>query len=129
MTQHTTPLYVPHLRFAEFSSNWEEKKLGEMLINKRIKWEENLPLYSVTINNGLVRRDSLDRNIADAVEYTTNIVVKKDRIAYNMMRLRQWAIWVAPEDCMVSNAYVVLEPTQDTSTSFYSYYFNSKHPN
>gem|GEM_PF-7007141 len=37
MTQHTTPLYVPHLRFAEFSSNWEEKKLGEMLINKRIK--------------------------------------------------------------------------------------------
>ncbi|HEY0981340.1 restriction endonuclease subunit S, partial [Schlesneria sp.] len=54
----------PRLRFPEFrdAEDWEERKAGTLFENRKIKGKEGLPIYSVTIHNGMVRRDSFDRD-------------------------------------------------------------------
>lgn len=116
---------VPRLRFAEFrnAAEWEESKAGSLFVNRVTKGEEGLPIYSVTMHDGMVRRDSFDRNYYDIVEAAGNKKACKNDIAYNMMRMWQGALGVAPEDCLVSPAYVVLAPRNHVVSRFFEHYF------
>jgi type I restriction enzyme S subunit len=115
---------VPRLRFPEFRNEgeWEEKKAGSLFANRINKGEKGLPIYSVTMHDGMVRRDSLDRNVKD-IEEAGNKTVRKNDIAYNMMRMWQGALGVAPEDCLVSPAYIVLAPKKHVIPRFFEYLF------
>lgn len=115
----------PRLRFPEFRNDqeWEERKAGSLFIQRAEKGEQGLPIYSVTMANGMVRRDSLDRKVDDIEDAAGNKKVLKDDIAYNMMRMWQGAVGVAPEDCLVSPAYVVVAPKKDAVPHFFQYLF------
>ena len=115
----------PRLRFPEFQNagEWEVKKSGTLFSNRVTKGEQGLPLYSVTMHDGMVRRDSLDRNYYDIEDATRNKKVRRNDIAYNMMRMWQGALGVAPEDCLVSPAYIVLAPVKGTVPEFFQYLF------
>jgi type I restriction enzyme, S subunit len=52
-----------------------------------------------------------------------NLRVRKDDLAYNMMRMWQGAVGRAPEDGMVSPAYVVLAPKSGTIPAFFEHWF------
>lgn len=82
-----------------------------------------MPLYSVTIDRGMVRRDSLDREFASNATDESNLRAEKDDLVYNMMRMWQGAVGRAPEECMVSPAYVVLAPKLETSPQFFEHWF------
>jgi type I restriction enzyme S subunit len=71
----------------------------------------------------MVRRDSLDRNYYDIEEAAGNKKACKNDIAYNMMRMWQGALGVAPEDCLVSPAYIVLAPQKYVVSRFFEYMF------
>jgi type I restriction enzyme S subunit len=116
---------LPRLRFPEFrdQSVWEEKKAGSSFGNRIAKGEEGLPIYSVTMHDGMVRRDSFDRNFYDIEIAAGNKKACKNDIAYNMMRMWQGALGVAPEDCLVSPAYIVLSPQQGVVSRFFEYLF------
>jgi len=116
---------VPRLRFPEFRHKgaWEEGKAGSVFMNRLDRGEEGLPIYSVTIHDGMVRRDSLDRNYYDIEEASGNKKACKNDIAYNMMRMWQGALGVAPEDCLVSPAYIVLIPQKHVVSRFFEYLF------
>lgn len=116
---------VPCLRFPEFrdKGDWKESKAGSLFANRINKGEEGLPIYSVTMHDGMVRRDSLDRNYYDIQEAAGNKKACKNDIAYNMMRKWQGAIGVAPEDCLVSPAYIVLIPQKYAVSRFFEYLF------
>lgn len=103
---------VPQLRFPEFKKNgaWSKVAAGQLFSNRIERGRSGLPIYSVTMTDGMVPRASLDRRIDDIAETGANKTVRKGDIAYNMMRMWQGALGVAPEDCMVSPAYIVLEP-------------------
>ncbi len=75
------------------------------------------------MNDGMVRRDSLDRKVDDIEDAAGNKKVCRNDIAYNMMRMWQGAMGVAPEDCLVSPAYVVLAPNKDAAPHFFQYLF------
>src|SRR5579884_1367719 len=49
---------TPRLRFPEFrgKGEWQEKKAGSLFANRIAKGEEGLPIYSVTMHDGMVRR-------------------------------------------------------------------------
>jgi type I restriction enzyme, S subunit len=115
----------PHFRFPEFQNagDWEVRKAGSLFTNRVTKGEKGLPLYSVTMYDGMVRRDSLDRNYYDIEDATGNKKVCRDDIAYNMMRMWQGALGVAPEDCLVSPAYIVLAPVKGTVPVFFQFLF------
>ncbi len=82
-----------------------------------------MPIYSVTMYDGMVRRDSIDRNFYDIEEAAGNKKACKNDIAYNMMRMWQGALGVAPEDCLVSPAYIVLSPKKGVVSRFFEYFF------
>lgn len=115
----------PRLRFPEFQNaeEWEVRKAGTLFSNRVTKGEQGLPIYSVTMHDGMVRRDSLDRNYYDIEDAAGNKKVCRNDIAYNMMRMWQGALGVAPEDCLVSPAYIVLAPAEGTVPEFFQYMF------
>jgi type I restriction enzyme S subunit len=114
---------TPRLRFPNAVGAWEPSKGGDAFDQRRERGEDGLPLYSVTIEQGMVRRDSLDREIASGMADEANLRVNKNDLAYNMMRMWQGAVGRAPEDCMVSPAYVVLAPKADTVPAFFEHWF------
>lgn len=85
---------VPRVRFPEFEDKgeWKERKAGSLFVNRVNKGEEGLPLYSVTMHDGMVRRDSLDRNYYDIEEAAGNKKACRNDIGYNMMRMWQGAL-------------------------------------
>ncbi len=111
---------VPELRFQEFESAWDEKQGRDLFDNSRVKGNNGLPVYSVTINSGLVPRDSLERKHANA-NPSDNLKVKPGDLVYNMMRMWQGAVGRADVECMVSPAYVVLSPKNNTDSKFFDY--------
>jgi type I restriction enzyme S subunit len=115
----------PRLRFPEFKNGgkWKVTKAGNLFTNRIAKGESGLPIYSVTMHDGMIRRDSLDRNFYDIEDAAGNKKACKNDIAYNMMRMWQGALGVAPEDCLVSPAYIVLAPTKNTCPTFFEYLF------
>lgn len=115
----------PRLRFPEFqhAGEWEIRKAGTLFKNRITKGEHGLPIYSVTMHDGIVRRDSIDRNFYDIEEASGNKKACRNDIVYNMMRMWQGALGVASEDCLVSPAYIVLEPTTDAVPNFFQYIF------
>jgi type I restriction enzyme S subunit len=119
---------VPRLRFPEFreAGAWATVTAGQLFSNRIERGESKLPIYAVTITEGLVPRASLDRRIEDIAESSANKTARRGDIAYNMMRMWQGALGVAPEDCMVSPAYIVLEPQTGVNPVFY--YFLLKLP-
>jgi type I restriction enzyme S subunit len=114
---------TPVLRFPEFTGQWTPKRGGDAFSQRRERGEDGLPLYSVTIDRGIVRRDSLDREISSTMDDEGNLRVRKDDLAYNMMRMWQGAVGRAPEDGMVSPAYVVLAPKAETIPAFFEQWF------
>lgn len=114
---------VPRLRFPEFRNEgeWEEEKASNLFSNRIENGIEGLPIYSVTTNDGMIRRSEIVRNFYDIEEPEGNKRACKYDIAYNMMRMWQGALGVAAEDCLVSPAYVILKPKEDVCSEFYFY--------
>lgn len=117
---------APKLRFPKFKEPWQPGHAGDAFKNSRAKGEAGLPIYSVTMDRGLVRRDSLGRHMAGDAADGQNLRAQRGDIVYNMMRMWQGAVGVAPEECMVSPAYVVLSPKKHTSSQFFDQWFKSK---
>jgi type I restriction enzyme S subunit len=105
--------------------DWHATKLGKVFRSRREKGIAGLPTISVTLNNGLVLRESLDRKTDTNLLPEEHLLVRKGDIAYNMMRMWQGASGVARFDALVSPAYVVLKPTKDIDPVFASYLFKS----
>ncbi|MDN5488983.1 MAG: restriction endonuclease subunit S [Acinetobacter sp.] len=114
----------PKLRFKEFDSEWALQNLGSLFSKRRDKGISGVPTYSVTLNNGIVNRDDLERDTPTNLSPQEHLLVKKNDLAYNMMRMWQGALGLAPTDGIVSPAYVVLKPSeQKTNSNFFEYYF------
>lgn len=119
-------LAAPKLRFPEFKDPWKPGHAGDAFRNSRAKGAAGLPIYSVTMDRGLVRRDSLDRHMAADAADGQNLRAQRGDVVYNMMRMWQGAVGLAHEECMVSPAYVVLSPKKHTSSQFFDQWFKAK---
>lgn len=118
---------APELRFPEFKSPWKPARASDAFRNSKARGEAGLPIYSVTQDRGLIRRDSLERHMgADAAD-ETNLRAQPGDLVYNMMRMWQGAVGMASEECMVSPAYVVLSPEKGISSKFFDYWFQNRH--
>ena len=120
-SKETTPT-----RTGEIPSDWKWTHLGEAF-KKRVERSGNvLPLMAITIDSGMVRRDSIERRVDSKLTESDNLLARKGDIAYNTMRMWQGAVGVAEEDCHVSPAYVVCPPEAAVADSeFYYYWFKS----
>lgn len=99
--------------------------LGDYFVSRRERGDEGLPLVSVTLRDGLVPRNTIERRFESELEDHEHLAVREGDIAYNMMRMWQGASGLAHYDAAVSPAYVVLRPSNEIDPTFASYWFKS----
>ena len=118
---------TPDLRFPDFKDAWRDATAGDAFAHSKAKGEAGLPIWSVTLDRGMVPRDSLDRHMESDAADETNLRAQPGDLVYNMMRMWQGAVGEASEECMVSPAYVVLSPKPGTYSRFFDYWFKAPH--
>ena len=100
-------------------------RLGQLFRSRKEPGVVGLPVLSVTMNDGLVRRDTLDRKTGGNLPPEKHLLMRKGDLAYNMMRMWQGASGLAGQDGIVSPAYVVVIPSDAIDPTFASYWFKS----
>lgn len=101
-------------------------RLGELFRERREPGRAGLPTMSVTMAGGIVERGSLDRRVLSDLRPEQHLLARKGDIAYNMMRMWQGVSGLVPYDCVVSPAYVVLEPLAGIVPEFAAYFLKSE---
>ena len=103
----------------------QKPRLGDYFSQRTEPGREGLPTLSVTLRDGLVFRDDLDRKTDTSLEHHEHLLAREGDIAYNMMRMWQGASGRAATDGLVSPAYVVLRPTDKIDTRYAAHWFKS----
>ncbi len=113
---------TPQIRFKGFSDTWEQCKLGEVFEerNERSAYGE---MISVTINSGIVKASALGRHDNSSADKSKYKKVEVGDIAYNSMRMWQGASGYSPYSGILSPAYTVCKPRENTDSLFFSYAF------
>lgn len=101
-------------------------RLGDLFSSRREKGRAGLPTLSVTLNNGVVNREDLDRKQETSLTAEEHLLAKPGDIAYNMMRMWQGACGLVEKEGLVSPAYVVLKPKSTVDSKFASYLFKTQ---
>lgn len=118
------PTGLPWL--GEVPAHWDVRRNGRLFSARRETNFPKLPILEVSIRTGVRIRDfdngGRKQEMTDRSKYQRAV---KGDIAYNMMRMWQGAVGIAPADGLVSPAYVVARPFAETDTAFYSYLFRT----
>ena len=103
----------------------EQARLGELFQSRREPGVEGLPVLSITMNDGLVPREAIDRKADGRLLPERHLLIRKGDLAYNMMRMWQGASGRAVQDGIISPAYIVVTPSDAIDPIFASYWFKS----
>lgn len=107
-------------------AHWDVRRNGRLFGPRRETGFPDLPVLEVSLRSGVRVRDfesgARKQQIADRSKYQRAV---RDDIAYNMMRMWQGAVGVAPMDGLVSPAYVVARPFEETDAAYYAYLFRT----
>lgn len=101
-------------------------RLGDIYAERSEHGIAGLPVMSVT-NSGLVERSTTDRRVESELPDEGHALVRKDDIAYNMMRMWQGVSCLADRDCLVSPAYVVCSPKKGIVPAYGAYLLKAPH--
>ena len=107
-------------------AHWDLFRNGRLFSQRNETGFGDLPILEVSLKTGVRVRDmdNLKRKqvMADREKYKR---AAQGDIAYNMMRMWQGAIGVAPVDGLVSPAYVVVRPFPEVDCRYFSYLFRT----
>lgn len=111
----------------DIPEHWETWRNGRLFAQRNETGHGDLPILEVSLRTGVRVRDmdNLKRKqmMSDREKYKR---AARGDIAYNMMRMWQGAVGVAPVDGLVSPAYVVARPFKDVDCGYYSYLFRTQ---
>ena len=120
----------PAIRFKGFCDDWEQRKLGEIYVERNEKGKDNLEILSVSIHhgvsNGELDADLLGKNVRRSEDKSLYKHVYYGDLVFNMMRAWQGAIGVVKSEGMVSPAYVSAIPDKNLYPEFMDYCLRRK---
>jgi type I restriction enzyme S subunit len=120
----TKPTGLPWL--GDVPAHWDVRRNGRLFGARRETGFPDLPILEVSIRSGVRIRDfdrgARKQEMADRSKYQWAM---RGDIAYNMMRMWQGAVGIAPVDGLVSPAYVVARPFPETDAAYYAYLFRT----
>ena len=107
-------------------SHWGVRRNGRLFAQRNETGYPDLPILEVSLKTGVRIRDleNAKRKQVMSEREKYKRAVKGD-IAYNMMRMWQGAVGVAPEDGLISPAYVVARPLEGTDSRYLAYLFRT----
>jgi type I restriction enzyme S subunit len=107
-------------------AHWDVRRNGRLFGARRETGYPELPILEVSIRSGVRIRDfdngGRKQEMTDRSKYQRAV---RGDIAYNMMRMWQGAVGIAPADGLVSPAYVVARPFPETDAAYYAYLFRT----
>jgi type I restriction enzyme S subunit len=107
-------------------AHWEIRRNGRLFAQRNETGYPDLPILEVSLKTGVRVRDfdnsTRKQVMTDRAKYKRAV---KGDIAYNMMRMWQGAIGVAPVDGLISPAYIVARPFTETDSGYYAYLFRT----
>jgi len=107
-------------------AHWDLFRNGRLFSQRNETGFGELPILEVSLRTGVRVRDmdNLKRKqvMSDREKYKRAV---QGDIAYNMMRMWQGAVGVAPVDGLVSPAYVVVRPFPEVNCRYFSYLFRT----
>jgi type I restriction enzyme S subunit len=107
-------------------AHWDVRRNARLFSQRNETGFPDLPILEVSLKTGVRIRDLGNQErkqvMADRTKYKRAV---RGDIAYNMMRLWQGAVGVAPADGLVSPAYVVAKPYPDVDSRYYAYLFRT----
>ena len=107
-------------------SHWDVRRNGRLFGSRHETGFPELPVLEVSLRSGVRIRDfdngARKQEMADRSKYQRAL---RGDIAYNMMRMWQGAVGIAPVDGLVSPAYVVARPFAETDSAYYAYVFRT----
>ena len=104
--------------------HWDTARNGRLFTQRNETGFPKLPILQVSLKTGVRVRDFEGSNRKQVM--TDKDKYKRARagdIAYNMMRMWQGAVGVAPVDGLVSPAYVVARPVEGTNSKYFERVF------
>lgn len=123
---------IPKLRFPEFSGEWEEKKLSDIMTRLTRKNLNNESSRALTISSvdGLIDQGEFFKKQIASKDTSGYYLLKKGDFAYNksysvgydygsIKRLDRY------EDGVVSTLYICMSLTSDTNSDYLTHYFDS----
>ena len=117
-------LLTGRVRVPEFEGEaWQTVKLGEIFDERKERGYEELPLLSVTAEEGIIYRDELDRRDTSSSDKSNYLRVREGDVTYNTMRMWQGRSGVSEYEGIVSPAYTVCEPKPSIDVVFAGYLF------
>jgi type I restriction enzyme S subunit len=118
---------VPKLRFKEFrnKSEWNKIGLGEFFSDRQETGFSDLPLLSLTANEGIIPQEESNRKNTSNSDKSKYLRVVPGDIAYNTMRMWEGRSAFVVREGLVSPAYTVCKPVGMTNSIFFSYYFKT----
>ncbi|PTF31417.1 restriction endonuclease subunit S [Staphylococcus cohnii] len=121
-------LFSQEIRFKDNKGNnypdWKIVEIGDILEERTERSGEG-DMLSVTINNGIIKFDEIDRKDNSSKDKSNYRKVYKDDIAYNSMRMWQGASGKSEYEGIVSPAYTVTIPSENINPDFIAYYFKT----
>lgn len=110
-------------RVARFQTEWRSWHLGE-LFQERVENNRNdLPLLSITREEGVVPRNGLERKDTSSEDKSKYLRICPGDIGYNTMRMWQGVSALSRHEGIVSPAYTVCIPGPEIDGRFASYLF------
>jgi len=111
----------------QIPAHWEVRRNGRLFAQRNETGFSDLPILEVSLKTEVRVRDfensARKQVMSDRAKYKR---AAKGDIAYNMMRLWQGAVGVAPVDGLISPAYVVARPFPEVDTRYYAYLFRTE---
>lgn len=102
---------------------WTNYRLGK-LFNERVeKNRVDLPLVSITRNQGVIWRDEVGRKDTSSEDKTKYLRICPGDIGYNTMRMWQGVSALSAIEGVVSPAYTIVTPKEGVDGLFMSYLF------
>ena len=116
---------IPKLRFPEFQMElgWRKDDLGNLFTERKEKGYPNLPLLSLTEQNGIIPQAETNRKNNSSLDKSKYLRVCYGDIAYNTMRMWEGRSAFVNMEGIVSPAYTICTPKNNINSFFYSYYF------
>lgn len=110
-------------RLPGFSGEWETKKLGEILKNRRETNCNDLPLLSITATRGVINRNDLEKKDSSNKDKSKYLRIAPGDIGYNTMRMWQGVSALSPLEGIVSPAYTICTPIDSLCGKFIAHLF------
>ena len=120
-------LLTGHRRLPGFSKPWVKSKLGELFLNRTENNRLDLPLLSITADQGVVSRDSLTKRDTSSEDKSKYLRIAPGDIGYNTMRMWQGVSALSSLEGIVSPAYTILTPTDRIDGKFAAHFFKLPH--